>query len=111
MFFKIGILKNFANFIGKHLRWSLFLIKSQSQGPATLLKRDSNTGDFCKICEIFKNTFFYRTPPVAASEERIAEEVRNFPCLYDKGNRAKKKKIGKRTYEFGSRMPAATTKL
>ena len=111
MFFKIGILKNFANFIGKHLRWSLFLIKSQSQGPATLLKRDSNTGDFCKICEIFKNTFFYRTPPVAASEERIAEEVRNFPCLYDKGNRVKKKKIGKRTYDFGSRMPAATTKL
>ena len=46
MFFKIGALKNFANFIGKHLCWSLFLIKSQSQGPATLLKRDSNTGDF-----------------------------------------------------------------
>ena len=22
---------------------------------------------FCEICEIFKNTFFYRTPPVAAS--------------------------------------------
>ena len=45
----------------------------------------------CEICEIFKNTSFYRTPPVAASEERIAEEVRNFPFLYDKGNRATKK--------------------
>ena len=22
----------------------------------------------CEYCEIFKNTFFYRTPPVAASE-------------------------------------------
>ena len=22
---------------------------------------------FCEICEIFKKTFFYRTPPVAAS--------------------------------------------
>ena len=36
MFFKIGILKNFANFIEKHLYWSLLRI------------------------------FFYRTPPVTA---------------------------------------------
>ena len=35
MFFKIAVLKNFANFTGKHLSWSLFLIK-----------RDSNTGVF-----------------------------------------------------------------
>ena len=27
MFLKIGVLKNFANFTGKHLCWSLFLIK------------------------------------------------------------------------------------
>ena len=27
--FKIGVLKNFANFTGKHLFWSLFLIKLQ----------------------------------------------------------------------------------
>ena len=27
MFFKIGILKNFTNFTGKHLCWSLFFIK------------------------------------------------------------------------------------
>ena len=33
---------------------------------------------FCEICEIFKNTFFYRTPPVAASEKRIAEQVQWF---------------------------------
>ena len=24
---------------------------------------------FCKICEIFKNTFFYRTPPLTVSEK------------------------------------------
>ena len=30
MFFKIGILKNFANFKRKHLCWSLFLIKLQT---------------------------------------------------------------------------------
>ena len=27
MFFKIGFLKNFTNFTGKHLCWSVFLIK------------------------------------------------------------------------------------
>ena len=34
MFFKIGALKNFATFTGRHLCWSLFI------------KRDSNTGVF-----------------------------------------------------------------
>ena len=48
-----------------------------------------------------KFLIFYRTSPVAASEERIAEEVRNFPCLYDKGNRAKKKKSEKERMTSG----------
>ena len=30
IFFKMGFLKNFANFTGKHLCWSLFLIKLQA---------------------------------------------------------------------------------
>ena len=30
MFFKIGALKNFAMFTGKHLCWSLFVIKLQA---------------------------------------------------------------------------------
>ena len=30
MFFKIGVLKNFANFTGRHLYWSPFLIKLQT---------------------------------------------------------------------------------
>ena len=64
MFFKIGILKNFT---GKHLRWSLFSIKLQALRPAILLKRDFNTGVFLWNLEIFKNTFSYRRPPVAAS--------------------------------------------
>ena len=45
MFFKIGVLRNFWNFTGKHLQTCN-----------------------CQICEILKNTFFYRTPPVAACE-------------------------------------------
>ena len=42
MFFKIGVLKNFANFRGKHLCSSLFLIQVVS----------------CQISKIFKNNFF-----------------------------------------------------
>ena len=34
--------------------------------PATLLKRKSNTGVFLWTLRNFKNTFFYRTPPLAA---------------------------------------------
>ena len=37
-----GVFKNFVIFTGKHLWWSLFLIKSQ----AGLLKKESNTGVF-----------------------------------------------------------------
>ena len=40
-----------------------FLIKLQALRTATLLKRDS-----CEICEIFKNTLFYWTSPVAVSD-------------------------------------------
>ena len=45
-FLKISVLKNFANFTGKHLCWSLFLIKRQLFS--------------CEICEIFKNIFFFQ---------------------------------------------------
>ena len=55
---KIGALKNCANFIGKHLCWSLFLIKFQTFSPATLLKKESNTDlKFFEICKIFKNIY------------------------------------------------------
>ena len=58
-FVKKGVLKNFANFTRKHMRWSLFLIKQQDVWLATLLKRDSNTGVFQRDhSEIFKNTYF-----------------------------------------------------
>ena len=36
VFFKVGVLKSYAIFTGKHLRWSLFLIKFQSFRPAAL---------------------------------------------------------------------------
>ena len=67
MYFRIDALKDFAIFTEKHLCWSLFLINIQAWRPATLLKRDSNIGVFCEICEIFHNTFLCRTHAVAAS--------------------------------------------
>ena len=55
MFLKIGALKD------KHLCWSLFLIKLQ------FFKKETPVQVFsCKYCKIFRNSFFYRTPPVAA---------------------------------------------
>ena len=41
-----GVLKNFANFTGKHLCWSLFFTKLQAFRQAMLLKGDSYTGVF-----------------------------------------------------------------
>ena len=39
VFCKKGVLENFSSFTGKHLCWSLYLIKLQVFRPATLLKR------------------------------------------------------------------------
>ena len=58
MFFRIGVLKNFAMFTGKNLCWSLFLIKLQAWKPAILFKRDSKIGIFLWNLE----KFFLRTP-------------------------------------------------
>ena len=43
---KKGVLKNSSNFTGKHLCWSLVLIKLQAFRYAASLKSDSNTGVF-----------------------------------------------------------------
>ena len=67
MFFKIGLLKSFANFLGKHQCWSLFSIKLQGWKGLELYYKETPTLVFpCEICEIFNNTFFFVTPPVAA---------------------------------------------
>ena len=58
MLFKIVVLKNFAIFKGKHIWWSLFLIKLQIFRPETLLKRDFDRGVFLWILRNFKKSFF-----------------------------------------------------
>ena len=46
VFCKKAVLKTFVIFTGKHFCWGLFLIKLQAFRPATLLKRNFNTGVF-----------------------------------------------------------------
>ena len=72
MFFKIDVLENFRKFHRKTLVFESLLIKLQAWRP--LFKETPIQVLFCEICKIFKNTFYYRTPPVAASE---------ISCLWD----------------------------
>ena len=57
MFFNIGVLKNIPIFTGKHLCWSLFLIKLQAWRIYS-----------CEYFKIFKNSFIYRTLLLVAFE-------------------------------------------
>ena len=60
MFFKTGVLKSFAIFIGEHLCWSLFLIKMKASFLLTQVFS-------CGYREVFKSTYLYRIPPEATS--------------------------------------------
>ena len=65
--FKKGVLKNFTKLTGKHLCQCLFFNKVA--GACNFIKKETLAQVFsCQFCEIFKNTFFKRTPLVAASE-------------------------------------------
>ena len=66
VFCKKGVLRNFAKFTGKHPCQGLFFNKVA--GPCNFLKKETLAQVFfCEFCKISKNTFSYRTPPVAAS--------------------------------------------
>ena len=75
MFFKIGVLKSFSNFTGKHLCSSLFTKSLQGEGLQLYSKKSPTQVFSCEVCEIFKNGFFYRTPPVASSVVLVAASV------------------------------------
>ena len=68
VFCKTGVLRNFAKFTGKHLCQSIFFNKKAE--VRNFIKKETLAQVFsCEICEISKNTFSYRTPPAAASEQ------------------------------------------
>ena len=55
---KKGVPENLANFTGKHLYWSLFLIKLW----LSAFKKETLAHVFsCKFCEFSKNTFLQNT--------------------------------------------------
>ena len=84
-FVKEGVLKNFANFTGKHLCWSIFLLKQQNFWLATLSKRNSNTGVFLsEHSEIFINSYF----------EEQSLENESYSCLFMSKVRTGKSKEG-----------------
>ena len=68
MFFKIEVLKNFTMFTGKHLCWSLCLVKLQSSGLPLYQKKTPVQVFSSKYCKIIKNRFFYKTLLVAFSK-------------------------------------------
>ena len=65
MFCKKAVLRNFANSQGNTCARVSILIKWQA---CNFIKIETLAQVFsCEFCEISKNTFSYRTPPVAAS--------------------------------------------
>ena len=68
VFCRKGVLRNFLKFTGKDLCQSLFFNKVAGFGPATLLKK--KLWHRClpvNFAKILRTPFFYRTPPVTAS--------------------------------------------
>ena len=59
---KIGVFRN--------IPWKAFVLES-------LFQKETSAEVFsCEYCQIFKNSFFYRTPPVAASVSYKGHELR-----------------------------------
>ena len=75
VFCKKDVHRNFAKFTEKQLGQSLL--------TATLLKKKLAQVFSFEFCEISKNTFSYRTPPVAASSvlKKFHEILRKTPML------------------------------
>ena len=72
MFYQIPVLKNFAKRTRNHLCRSLFLNKVAGLWSAVLLKKRLRQRCFpVNFAKLFKNDFFYRTPPVAHSGENV----------------------------------------
>ena len=66
MFFKIGVLNNFAIFTEIHLCWSLFFKKLQAK---LFEKKIQHRCFSCKYREICKSSFFNKARLVVASKE------------------------------------------
>ena len=100
MFFKIGVIKHFANFIGKPLCWSVFFIelkacsfiKKRLQHRPNILQKSCgvHTGRFLKYVWPFYNIMHERvnrTNPVT-----VSGYCELWTCVFSKGKRKKQQK-------------------
>ena len=69
MFHNKAVLKNFAKFTEKHLRWNLFANKVAGWRPATILKKRLWKRCFPVNLAKFLRTASYRTAPVATGSD------------------------------------------
>ena len=76
MFCYKGAPKNFAKFTGKHLCQSIFFNKVPDSAYNFIKKETLAPVFSCELSGIFKNTFFYRTRPVAASKNALGMMVK-----------------------------------
>ena len=67
VFWKKGVLRNFAKFTGKHLCQSLFFNNVAGLKACNFIEKENLAQVFSMNFAKFLNTFFYRTPPMAAS--------------------------------------------
>ena len=72
-FYKKVVLNHFPIFTGKHLCWSLFIIKLQAFMPASFLKRDSNADVFLWILRyvFLQNIYFQERLPFYISVQLL----------------------------------------
>ena len=71
---KIGVFEQFTKFTAKYLCWSLFLIKLQFWGPATLLKKTPTQVLSCEIYKLFKNNYFEEHLWTSASKHYLKRD-------------------------------------
>ena len=83
MFLKIAVLKNFAVLSRKHLHWSESLFNNIAGLRACIfVKKDAQRYFLCEYYKIFKNRYFYRTPPVYYTFPRFYMMIEFFGCLW-----------------------------
>ena len=77
VFCRKGVLKKFAKFTGKHQHQSLWFL-------AGFIKKDTPTKAFsCEFCEISKNIFSSKTPPVVLlfRVNRVSDHYARSICI------------------------------
>ena len=81
---KQGVLKNFPNFAGKNLCWSLFLINLEFWAPKTLLKKTQAQVFSCEIYKPFKNNYFQEHLWTSASASLFGDSKKVLSCEFCK---------------------------